>query len=494
MESREFICPSCDNYITIKVLGSDLQGVFTLDCDQCRSRLTIDLSKSEPQLVEPPRPRGSTSPYNRLPPELVERERRMREAFEEAWGSPPPGAYLHDDIVPPPGGPREPHGPRKPSTEREDGIPGTGAGPKDGPGFTPQPGFPRRPGYPEGHKPSPFHRDDRPPIVAPGPRFPFQPDGKGPTGPPPTYLMVATGLLAAAAMMGFITIYSLSNYADLAAGEGEQALIIILENEMGNVIPLDDNNSQMDVIIIIDDEYYNLTPNQQGRYAIEGVPSGEAVITVKWPGYAGQKREVIITENEEMGYMSDRYIGNRFDFQLEKGTGIEDTEANPIMGLLTVCSVMILIFSLFALAGAYFTYTRRSYTMALMGGLGGVLAFGWFIGAFLALVALYFIHRSKVDFPSTAPPSQWGRLPPLSPRSDQPPPGMDQRGYRLTGYPRSGWSDHDLPRQPGQSRQPHQPPHPGHRWGPPLEDDDPDKVGSDEHERDEDDRGDEEGG
>ena len=114
MESREFVCPSCDNPITIKVLGSDLSGNFTLDCDQCRSHLTIDLSKSEPQLVEPPQPRRSRSAYNRLPPEMVERERRMKEAFEEAWGSPPPGAYLHDDMIPPPG----PEGGRDPARRR----------------------------------------------------------------------------------------------------------------------------------------------------------------------------------------------------------------------------------------------------------------------------------------------------------------------------------------------------------------------------------------
>ena len=365
MESREFVCPTCDNPIAIKVLGSDLKGVFTLDCDHCRSHLTIDLSKTEPKLVEPPQPKGARSAYNRLPPELVEREQRMKEAFEEAWGSPPPGAYLHDDMVPPPGRSSEP---RRPPASRDGGARDDGTSSGADPSSSGHVGDTRRSGHPDRYEPTPFHRDGRPPIVAPGPRFPFQPFGKGPTGPLPTYLMIATGLLAAAAMMGFFTIYNLVNFADMAAGDGEQDITIILENDKGNLITLDDNNSQLQVIIFVDDQYFNKTPNDQGRYVLEGVLSGEAVITVKWPGFIGQKREVIITENDEMTYMSDRYIGNHFDFQLEKGTGIKDTESNPIMVMLSVCVVMILLFSMIALVGAYFTYTRRSYPVALLGG------------------------------------------------------------------------------------------------------------------------------
>ena len=277
--------------------------------------------------------------------------------------------------------------------------------------------------------------------------------------------MIATGLLAAAAMMGFFTIYNLVNFADMAAGDGEQDITIILENDKGNLITLDDNNSQLQVIIFVDDQYFNKTPNDQGRYVLEGVLSGEAVITVKWPGFIGQKREVIITENDEMTYMSDRYIGNHFDFQLEKGTGIKDTESNPIMVMLSVCVVMILLFSMIALVGAYFTYTRRSYPVALLGGLGGILAIGWLIGPVLAVVAIYLIYRSKEEFPSSAPPSPWGRLPPLPPDQDHSPPGYHQPPYhRSPHHP----PDHRHPEW-SEPYDPYHPTEPGDRWGPPLD-------------------------
>ena len=486
MESREFVCPSCDNPITIKVLGSDLSGNFTLDCDQCRSHLTIDLSKSEPQLVEPPQPRRSRSAYNRLPPEMVERERRMKEAFEEAWGSPPPGAYLHDDMIPPPGRSDEP---RRPMDPREGGtLPGDeprspdGFGGPDGTG----PGRSGHPGRHE-HRPeqTPFRQDGRPPIVAPGPRFPFQPFPRGPTGPPPTYLMIATGLLAAAALMGFVSIYIIFNFSEMVAEEGELEVTVVLENRNGNPIPINGTNSQMNVAITVDEDYFTFTPNDGGRYVLKNVSAGEAVITVYWPGsenwtgYKGQKREVIITEDGSLTMVSSRNIGDTFHFQLEKGSGLEDTESNPMTGMLTVCSVMILAFSLLALVGAFLAYTRKSYSGALLGGIGGILAFGSPIGPLLAIVAIYLIYRSKAEFPSNAPPSPWGPLPPMPPGSDQPPPGYNRSGYHQPGYHqpgyqgpdhqppdphRSGWADPPPLRQPSE---------PGDRWDPPLDEDSP---------------------
>lgn len=54
--------------------------------------------------------------------------------------------------------------------------------------------------------------------------------------------------------------------------------------------------------------------------------------------------------------------------------------------------------SLLAIAGGVFALTRTRYELALMGGVSSIAAIGFFIGAFLALVAVLLLATSRKEF------------------------------------------------------------------------------------------------
>lgn len=73
---------------------------------------------------------------------------------------------------------------------------------------------------------------------------------------------------------------------------------------------------------------------------------------------------------------------------------IEDVDFNP-----GGCSIIILIFSLFAFLGALITFKREHFDAAMIMSFLGVFSFGFFlIGTILTVVALYFIYKSRDEF------------------------------------------------------------------------------------------------
>jgi DNA-directed RNA polymerase subunit RPC12/RpoP len=67
-------------------------------------------------------------------------------------------------------------------------------------------------------------------------------------------------------------------------------------------------------------------------------------------------------------------------------------------GFLTCCSFIIVLFGIAAMVGGYFAITRSHFSFALVGGILGTLAGGFWIGLVLGLVGLVLIAVSRDEF------------------------------------------------------------------------------------------------
>ena len=81
-----------------------------------------------------------------------------------------------------------------------------------------------------------------------------------------------------------------------------------------------------------------------------------------------------------------------------------------VAGILAVCGILIIVFSMFALLGGVMAVQRKMWGLALVGGILGLFAIGpFFLASLLSLIGLILVGISKDDFegapaPAMAPP------------------------------------------------------------------------------------------
>lgn len=99
-------------------------------------------------------------------------------------------------------------------------------------------------------------------------------------------------------------------------------------------------------------------------------------------------------------------------------TNITEEEKQMVTSMMYVCGGLVGLFSFIALIGSIYSFTYKSFWIAVIGSVFGILAIGFIIGAVLSFIALILVAMSKNDFgiqqpmPAQYPPPQQPYIPP----------------------------------------------------------------------------------
>jgi hypothetical protein len=140
--------------------------------------------------------------------------------------------------------------------------------------------------------------------------------------------------------------------------------------------------------------------NENGDYLIYNVPVGNQKIMVEKDGYNTIILKTYV-EPDNMDMNMDPETADRpkndNDFKLTEGTGVNETGSYPpldlIKNLLIVCGVVLIILSIIALIGAYASFKRENFRLALAGAIAGTISLGLF-----AFIALFILILAKDEF------------------------------------------------------------------------------------------------
>ncbi len=146
---------------------------------------------------------------------------------------------------------------------------------------------------------------------------------------------------------------------------------------------IDQSNETLgSVEIIIDD--ISGTTNESGICVFENFTLGIHNVEVSFSGYKTQIHEILVLP----------FVGSRNEVKMEEGMG-EDHIAFDILG----CSIILAIFSVFALLGSVSCLKRQNFDVAIAGSVIGIFVFGFFmIGSLLSIIALIMIVTSREEF------------------------------------------------------------------------------------------------
>jgi hypothetical protein len=192
--------------------------------------------------------------------------------------------------------------------------------------------------------------------------------------------MIAAILLVCVFALGTTTaIFSeafIESTMDLASGVGLTGSVEIMVLD-------ESNNSIKDVSVKID----GLTgkTDKNGLYSTDNVQLGILTLEVSASNFITQTHEILVTPFSD----SDSTIN------LENGSGSSD----KIYFDTTGCTLILGIFSVFALIGLITCLKRQHFDVAIAGSLIGILSFGFFfVGSILSIIAFVFIVKSKEEF------------------------------------------------------------------------------------------------
>jgi hypothetical protein len=203
-------------------------------------------------------------------------------------------------------------------------------------------------------------------------------------------LQLVAVLLGIVAVLGFLT-------AGLVAvsptGEGLDGLLPSSEVDVVGQVRDPEGLLVQEATVTYEAKDLSSTTGVAGWYFLEGVDSGKVVLTMEAEGFKTVKKTV----HMERGTYT-------VDFLAEPGSGTEEVEGNAIAKpadtgagawLMTIGVVMG---SVFALVGAYASYSHKWYHLVIIGCLLGILTWGWFVGSAMALVGLVIVLPLKREF------------------------------------------------------------------------------------------------
>ncbi len=126
--------------------------------------------------------------------------------------------------------------------------------------------------------------------------------------------------------------------------------------------------------------------DEKGFSSFEKVEPGIQTIEIIFSGYKTIKKEILVTP----------FFTSSNDITMNKS---DKTEEENIPFDTTGCSLIILIFSVFALIGTISCINRKNFDVAIAGSLLGMFSIGFFmIGAILSIVAFAVIMMSRDEF------------------------------------------------------------------------------------------------
>lgn len=181
----------------------------------------------------------------------------------------------------------------------------------------------------------------------------------------------ALGITSAAFSETFI-----ESSMNIASGVGITGSVEIIVNNETNV-------SLADINITIDG--VSGTTNESGLFLVESVVVGIKTLTLSSEGYKTQTREILVTPL----FKSENRI------MMTAGDG-EETKTYFDT---TSCTLILTIFSIFALIGTVACLKRKYFDVAIAGSLFGIFSFGFFfLGSIFSIIAFAIVMKSKEEF------------------------------------------------------------------------------------------------
>lgn len=146
----------------------------------------------------------------------------------------------------------------------------------------------------------------------------------------------------------------------------------------------DDSNRSIENIAVEIEGSEDVKKIGNGSYIVNNVEVGIKELKVYAPGYVNLTKEILVTP----------FFKSYQDIKMEKGIGSETNPFDP-----TSCTIILIIFPIFALLGAIASFKRVHFDAAVVCSLVSIFAFGFFlIGSVLAVVAFIIILNSKEEF------------------------------------------------------------------------------------------------
>jgi hypothetical protein len=152
--------------------------------------------------------------------------------------------------------------------------------------------------------------------------------------------------------------------------------------------------------------------NENGDYLIYNVPVGNQRIKVEKEGHNTIIMKTFVEpENMDMDMDPNNRDDskNEVDFVLTDGNDVIEKGSYPpfdiIRNLMVVCGVILVILSIIALIGAYASFKRENFKLALAGAIAGTISLGLFafIALFILLLAKDEFQKPQKDIPIEEP-------------------------------------------------------------------------------------------
>ena len=147
---------------------------------------------------------------------------------------------------------------------------------------------------------------------------------------------------------------------------------------------INETNSSIDTLTVSIEGVDNIEKTSNGSYKAKDVELGFKKIKISGSGYEDITQEVLVTP----------FFTSYNEIKMNKGSGSETNEFDTFG-----CSIILIIFSVFALLGAIACLKRIHYDVAIAGSIISIFSFGFFmIGAILAIIAFVIIFKCKEEF------------------------------------------------------------------------------------------------
>lgn len=191
--------------------------------------------------------------------------------------------------------------------------------------------------------------------------------------------MIAAVLLATVFVLGLTT----AAFSDVFVETSLEALSNTGMTGTVEFFVIDQSNETLEnVEIIIND--ISGEDKGDGSYTFENVTLGIQNAEISLLEYKTQIHEILVLP----------FIGSCNEVKMEEGAG-EDYATFDILG----CSIILVIFSVFALLGSISCLKRRNLDVGIAGAVIGIFVFGFFmIGSLISIIALIMIIMSKEEF------------------------------------------------------------------------------------------------
>lgn len=147
---------------------------------------------------------------------------------------------------------------------------------------------------------------------------------------------------------------------------------------------INETNQSINTLTVVVEGVDNIEKTGDGVYTAKNVKPGIKKIKVFGTNYTTFTREVIVAP----------FFTSEHDIKMVKGSGSKINDFDE-----SGCSLIIIIFSIFALLGAVSCFKRIHYDVAIAGSIISIFSFGFFmIGSILAIIAFIIIFKCKEEF------------------------------------------------------------------------------------------------